>query len=268
MIELRNVFFTYPIGVKALHDVSLTIQDGERVGIIGQNGSGKTTLMKLFNGLLRPSKGEVLINGKNASSLTIAELSRLIGYVFQNPDDQIFSSSIKEEVSFGPINLGFGKRERESLVRESLLSVELWNYRNVHPYDVGYNRRKLVTIASILAMDPKVIILDEPTTGQDPSGKIIVERLVKGLSRNKTFIVVSHDIEFIAVTCDRVIVLSEGRVVLDGPTREVFSRRDVLSKLGLNSPMIMSACMQVKGLRKDTLTVNECVEQVIKLKKK
>ena len=268
MIELRNVHYTYPIGVPALHGISLSIRDGERVGIIGQNGSGKTTLMKLLNGLLKPNKGEVLINNERTSDKSIAQLSRIVGYVFQNPDDQIFSSSIMDEVAFGPINLGFKKSDVNNLVKEPLLKVGLWDRRKSHPYDLGYNRRKLITIASILAMNTDVIILDEPTTGQDPVGKKVVTNIVEGLGRDKTFIVASHDIEFIAETCDRVIVLNDGLLVLDDTARNVFSKSLLLKKMGLNPPMITRVCQMVKGLSNDLLSVNEALDAVLKKERK
>jgi len=262
MIEFKNVYFTYPIGVKALFDIDLKLSKGERVGLIGQNGSGKTTLMKLCNGLLKPTKGMVLIDNKDTMSQTIAQLSKRVGYVFQNPDDQVFSSTIKDEVAFGPRNLGFSKREINRLVKDSLQQVGLWRRAKAHPYDVGYNRRKLITIASILAMNTDVVILDEPTTGQDPMGKRVVKDIVRGLSKDKTFIVASHDIDFIAETCDRVIVLNEGRVVLDDETRKVFSKKTFLDKLGLTPPMITRVCQQVKKLPNDLLTIEDVLEHV------
>nr|MBD3312153.1 ATP-binding cassette domain-containing protein [archaeon] len=262
MIDFKKVSFTYPVGVTALRGIGFSIKSGERVGLIGQNGSGKTTLMKLCNGLLKPSKGRVLINGEDTVPQSIASLSSIVGYVFQNPDDQIFSSTIFDEVAFGPRNLGFKKKELKSSVKDSLEKVGLWKRRKSHPYDVGYNQRKLITIASILAMDTDAVILDEPTTGQDPVGKRVVTKIVKSLSEDKTFIVASHDIEFIAGTCDRVIVLDDGKLVLDDSTRRVFSKKSLLKKLGLSPPMITRVCQRVKGLKNDCLTVKEVVSGV------
>lgn len=262
MIDFKKVSFKYPVGVTALRNVSFSIKRGERVGLIGQNGSGKTTLMKLCNGLLKPSKGRVLIDDEETSLKSIASLSNIVGYVFQNPDDQIFSSTIFDEVAFGPRNLGFKKKELKLSVKDSLRKVGLWGRRESHPYDVGYNQRKLITIASILAMNTNVIILDEPTTGQDPVGKRVVTRIVKGLSEDKTFIVASHDIEFIASTCDRVIVLDDGELVLDDSTRGVFVKKSLLKRLGLSPPMITRVCQRVKGLKNDYLTLKEVVDSV------
>lgn len=261
MISFKKVSFTYPIGVTALRGVSLSIGRGERVGLIGQNGSGKTTLMKLCNGLIKPTKGVVLIDELDTKPLSIAEISKRVGYVFQNPDDQIFSSSIRKEVAFGPRNLGYSKTEVNRLVKSALEQVGLWNRSKSHPYDLGYNRRKLITIASILAMNTDVIILDEPTTGQDPVGKKTVKSIVDGLSSDKTFIVASHDIDFIASTCDRVIVLNNGELVMDDAAKKVFSKNGLLKKLGLEPPMITRVCQQVKGLPNDCLTIKELLNE-------
>ncbi len=258
MIIFRNVSFTYPVGVKALEGINLEIGEGERVGVIGQNGSGKTTLMKLCNGLLKPTKGDVIVYEKNTKEHSIAQLARDVGYVFQNPDDQIFSSTIFKEVSFGPKNLGL--KNKEKLVKESLESVGLWKVRNTHPYNFGYNTRKLIAIASVLAMNTKVIILDEPTTGQDPQGKKIVSGLIKKF-RDRSFIVVSHDIDFIGENCDRVIVLNERKMVMDGPAHKVLSSPR-LKKYNLRSPMITRVCKGVRGLPNDFVKVNELVSYI------
>jgi energy-coupling factor transporter ATP-binding protein EcfA2 len=261
VIELRSVHYTYPVGVVALKGIDLIIKRGERVGLIGQNGSGKTTLVKLCNGLLKPTRGEVIIDGDDTRDNTIAECSRKVGYVFQNPDDQIFSSTVRDEVTFGPRNLGFNKSMTKRLVRDSLEKVELWDRRRAHPYDLGYNRRKLITIASVLAMNTDFIILDEPTTGQDPFGKRVVKKIMKGYGKDRAFIVISHDIEFIAETCDRVIVLSDGKVVLDDETKKVFSKKALLKKLGLNPPMITRVCQSVKALSNEIISINEVLER-------
>jgi len=270
MITLRDVKFTYmPANVTAIKGVSLTISKGEIVGVIGQNGSGKTTLVKLINGLLRPTSGSVQVLGEDIYNKSVAQIARIIGYVYQNPDDQIFSSSILEEVSFGPRNLGYSKAETKKLVDESLKKVRLWAKRGMHPYDVGYNRRKLVTIASVIAMNPQVVIFDEPTTGQDAEGKVIVGELISDLRKQgKSVIIVSHDMEFIGENTDRVIVMNEGKVVMDDSTGKVFSKPALLHKLSLSPPQITRLCQQVKQLPDDLLTIDDCVKSIRRLIKR
>ncbi len=257
MIELRNVTFTYPIGVKALRGVNLIINKNERVGVIGQNGSGKTTMMKMLNGLLRPTTGELLINNESTINKSIAELSRIVGYVFQNPDDQIFSSTIMNEVMFGPTNLGLNNVK--GLVKDSLKQVNLWDRRNDNPYTLSYNSRKLVAIASVLAMNTQFLILDEPTTGQDPVGKRIVKRIISE-NKSKAFIIVSHDIEFIAETCDRVIVMNNGLIVRDGDVHDVLGDKRLLDSLGLIQPMMTRLSRRIKELPNNLVRINEVVD--------
>ncbi len=260
MIKFKNVSYTYPIGVVALRGINLTINDSERLGVIGQNGSGKTTLMKLCNGLLKPTKGDVYVNDINTKDVSIATLSKHVGYVFQNPDDQIFSSSIYEEVSFGPKNLGY---DYKPLVKKALEYVKLWKYKDSHPYNFSYNTRKLIAIASILSMNTDVVILDEPTTGQDPQGKLIVSNIIKSIK--KTFIVVSHDINFIADNCDRVIVLNNGKIVLDGPTEKVLSNKKLLT-YGIKPPMITRVCE--KARIKKFVRIDDLINYIANLKGK
>ncbi len=259
MIELRNVTFTYPVGVKALRGVNLIINHNERIGVIGQNGSGKTTMMKMLNGLLRPTTGELLINNESTINKSIAELSRIVGYVFQNPDDQIFSSTIMKEVMFGPINLKLNNIKE--LVKDSLKQVNLWDRRNDNPYTLSYNSRKLVAIASVLAMNTPFLILDEPTTGQDPIGKRIVKKIIS--NNKKTFIVVSHDIEFIAETCDRVIVMNNGLIVRDGDVHDVLSDKKLLDSLGLIQPMMTRLSRRIKELPNNLVRINEVVNKLL-----
>ncbi|MEM4707735.1 MAG: ABC transporter ATP-binding protein, partial [Candidatus Anstonellales archaeon] len=192
MIEVNSLSHVYENGVAAVKDVSLRIKENEIVGIIGQNGSGKTTLVKHFNALLKPTRGKVIIAGVDVSKKEPYEMASLVGYIFQNPDEQIFSKTIEEEVRFGVKQVGRGD------VEWALKIMGLWEIRDKNPYDFSYNLRKLIGIASIIAMQPKVIIFDEPTTGQDPGGIMRVENLISEIRGNHTIIVISHDIEFIS----------------------------------------------------------------------
>ena len=169
-ITVRDVSFTYPSGVDALRGVSLEFRTGERIAIIGQNGSGKTTLAKHLNGLLRPTRGDVLVGDWNTRTCTVAQMARRVGFLFQNPGEQIFENRVAAEVAFGPSNLGFSIAEVEARVSTALTQTGLAGYRDAHPYELLPAQRKWVALASVLAMDPAVLVLDEPTTGQDARG--------------------------------------------------------------------------------------------------
>jgi energy-coupling factor transport system ATP-binding protein len=258
MIEVKNLTHVYENGIVAVKDVSLRIERNEVVGIIGQNGSGKTTLVKHFNALLKPTKGKVMVNGIDVSEKEPYEMAFLVGYIFQNPDEQIFSKTIEEEVEFGVRQIGKGDSEW------ALKTMGLWGVRKRNPYDFSYNTRKIIGIASIIAMRPEVIIFDEPTTGQDPDGIIQVEKLIKEMKGKHTIIVISHDIEFIARNCERVILMDGGEKIFDGKTRDVFY--DDIERYGIEPPQIVQLSKRM-GLGK-ILTVEEAYEKLMKRKLK
>lgn len=211
-------------GVRALDGVDLRIGPGERVALIGQNGSGKTTLVRHLNGLLRPTAGRVLVGGVDAASLTVAQLASRVGLVFQDPDRQIFSGSVRAEVEFGPRNLGRTAAELARAVDEALDATGLTEEARTNPYDLGQARRKLLALASVLAMRTPVLVLDEPTTGQDLRGVRRVRSVVEEVAaEGRTVITISHDMAFVAETFTRVVVMRAGRVVLDGAPAEVFA---------------------------------------------
>lgn len=211
-------------GVRALDGVELRIGSGKRVAIVGQNGSGKTTLVRHLNGLLRPTDGRVTIDGVDAGTLTVAQLAARVGLVFQDPDRQIFSSSVRAEVEFGPRNLGRHGDALRSAVSRALAATGLAPEERTNPYDLGQSRRKLLALASVLAMDTGVLVLDEPTTGQDARGVERVREIIEAVAREgRTLIAISHDMRFVAETFERVIVMRDGRVVLDGAPADVFA---------------------------------------------
>jgi len=222
-IRLEGVTFVYPSGVVALDGLDLIVKPGERVALVGQNGSGKTTLVRHLNGLLRPTGGRVLVGGEPAAGRAVAELARLVGLVFQDPSRQIFAGSVAGEVEFGPRNLGLRGAELQVAVDAALDRVGLAGEARTNPYDLGESRRKLLAMASVLAMNTPVLVLDEPTTGQDLRGVAIVSSAVEAAAaEGRTVIAISHDMEFVAETFDRVVVLRSGRVILDGPPAAVF----------------------------------------------
>ena len=223
-LALEDVTFDYPDGTRALDGVTFSVTPGERVAVIGQNGSGKSTLVRHLNGLLRPTRGRVLIDGRDASGTHVADLARLVGLAFQNPDRQIFSGRVRAEVGFGPHNLGLRGAALARAVDEALVAVGLDGHADTNPYDLGYSRRKLLALASILAMGTPVVVLDEPTTGQDARGVTRVRAIVERLSaEGRTVIAVSHDMRFVAETFARVVAMRAGRIVLDGPPADVFA---------------------------------------------
>lgn len=224
MIELRELVFDYPDGTRAIDGVNLSISRGEVVAIIGQNGSGKSTLVKHLNGLLRPTEGVVRLQGEPTLGRRVAHLAATVGLVFQDPDRQIFAGRVRAEVSFGPRNRGLRGTELDTAVDQALLAVGLGDAANENPYDLGYSRRKLLALASVLAMRTPIIVLDEPTTGQDAAGVAHIQEIVASLTAaGRTVIAISHDMRFVAETFQRVIVMRAGRIVLDGSPAEVFA---------------------------------------------
>lgn len=239
-IEFDAVSFAYPDGTRALDGVSLRIEPGERVAIVGQNGSGKSTLVRHLNGLLRPSTGRVLLDGVDIRGVHVAGLARQVGLAFQNPDRQLFAARVSAEVSFGPRNLGLRGAALERRVAAALDAVGLSAEAATNPYDLGYSRRKLLSLASVLAMRTPILVLDEPTTGQDARGMERVRAVVAGAAgEGRTVIAISHDMRFVAECFDRVVVMRAGRVVLDGSPAVAFGEREwpVLRSTYLEPPL-------------------------------
>jgi len=249
LIEVENVYFTYPNGVEALRGVSLKIADGEFVAIMGQNGAGKTTLVKHFNGLLKPTKGRVLIDGVDTREVSVAKLSRKVGLVFQNPDHQLFSETVEEEISFALKNFGFNEKIIRERVDWALNLLDLVQYRRASPFMLSGGERKRVALASVLAWDPKIIILDEPTIGQDSRQKERLRQFIIQMNQQgKTVIIVTHDIEFVVECEPRVILMASGKIIADGETREVLTDPDLVSRSSLILPEITQVFMNLNDL--------------------
>ncbi len=238
-IAIEDLVHRYPSGIEAVRGVSLVIEPGETVAVLGQNGSGKTTLVKHLNGLLRPAQGRVLLDGQPTQERTIAQLAATVGFVFQNPDEQLFERSVEREVSFGPRNLGVPAATVAERITSSLAAVGLLAERATNPYDLDLSRRKLVALAGVLAMDPAVLVLDEPTTGQDAEGVERVGAVVEAMRlAGRTVVAITHDMEFAASHFGRIVILREGIVVADGPPEQVFAPAglDLLASTGLTPP--------------------------------
>lgn len=223
-LRLEGVVFSYPDGTRALDGIDLIVPAGSSLALVGANGSGKTTLARHLNGLLHPSAGRVLVDGTETSARRVAQLARVVGLAFQYPDRQIFSTNVRDEVEFGPRHLGVDGGEAFARVKAEVARVGLGEDLGAHPGDLGESRRKLLTIASVLAMATPVLVLDEPTTGLDARGIERIETIVRELvAEGRTVIAISHDMRFVAETFERVVVLQAGRVTLDGTPAEVFA---------------------------------------------
>ncbi len=225
-IEVVGVGFVYPDGTRALAAVDLSVPVGQRIAIVGQNGSGKSTLVRQFNGLLRPTEGRVLIGGRETRDRHVADLARDVGLAFQDPDRQIFAGRVRAEVAFGPRNLGLRGAALDEAVERALQAVGLAGDADAHPYDLGYSRRKLLALASVLAMGTPIVVLDEPTTGQDARGVARIRAIVDALhAAGRTVVAISHDMRFVAESFERVVVMRDGRVVIDGSPAEAFAEQ-------------------------------------------
>ncbi len=241
MIELRDVTFVHQNGVKALDGVSLKIESGETLAIVGENGAGKTTLVKHVTGLLKPTSGTVLVDGQDTKDTSTARLSRKVGVSFQNPDHQLFSESVEEEMAFALRNFGFSPELVENRVSWGLELFGLEEYRKSSPLVLSGGEKKRLTLACILAWDPDVVILDEPTVGQDSIQKEKLSGTIRMLrSAGKTVVVVSHDIEFLWPVQPRVVVMKAGRIVGDGPASRIMLDRELLASARVAQPQLVA----------------------------
>ena len=245
VFNIEHLKFQYVENVPVLQDVNLTI-DNRPTAIIGQNGAGKTTLVKLLKGLLKPVGGSIYYGGNDMAEKSVAMLAGEIGYVFQNPDDQIFKYHVIDEVMFGPQNIGMTKERAREQAVAALKLVGLEQLADENPYDLELAERKLVAIASVLAMDTKVIILDEPTIAQDWKGRKIIQKMIRDLSsQGKTVIAILHDMDFVAESFERVIVMAHGKVLADGTKEEVFAQKDILEQARLDQPYLTKLCQRL-----------------------
>ncbi len=264
-IEIVDLVHRYPTGDVALRGISTVIEGTEPVAIIGQNGSGKTTLVKHFNGILRPTEGDVLLNGESINNKTTAQWSRHVGYVFQNPDDQLFLDSVPKELEFGPTRLGYSAEEIEAYVNYAADLCGLKDILDVHPFDLTSTEKKFCTIASVIAMNPEVIIFDEPTMGQDVEGLQRLSRIIKELrEKGKLCITISHDMKFVVENFNRLIVLCKGEILLDGDKYEVLSQPEKL-KLSFVTPPPITRVAQKTDLG-TVFTIEDLINAIKKKK--
>lgn len=262
IVQVQELCHNYANGFQALEGVNFAVQPGEFIALVGQNGAGKTTLVKHLNGLLRPSSGRILIAGKDIAAEKISFLARRIGFVFQNPDHQIFHDRIDKEVGFGPQNLGLAKPEVKARVSKALQAVGLAEYSSASPLELSKGQRQRVALASVLAMETEVIVFDEPTTGQDYKESLQVMDIVAGLNKQgHTIVFITHDMSLVARYASRVIVMCEGKVSLDGPPAQVFMRVEELGKTFVKPPQICQLALSL-GIKEGILSPAELVDKL------
>ncbi|MFX0044735.1 MAG: ABC transporter ATP-binding protein [Candidatus Hermodarchaeota archaeon] len=264
LIRVDDLRFTYPTGAEALKGVSIKVYENEFIAILGQNGSGKTTLVKHFNGLLKPTEGTVVVFGLDTQVTPTYELIEKVGYVFQNPDQQLFSKRVYEEIAFGLKNIGLSEVEVDNRIREVANQMKIEELLEERPYSLSKGDRQRVVISCILALNPNVIVVDEPTTGQDPKRRREIMDLMKELhSQGKTIIVITHDMNLAAEYAERCIVMSDGKILLEGTPKEIFVETDLLATTHLNPPTITHLFLELNksyDVPCDLLTVQEAVE--------
>jgi energy-coupling factor transport system ATP-binding protein len=247
MISVNNTSFRYAgASSDALTNVNLQIQDGEFVAIMGENGAGKTTLVKMFNGLLKPRAGNITVDGTDTREKSVAQLSRDVGLIFQNPDHQLFAETVSEELGFSLRNFGFKEDVIKRRVMNILTALDLERYTDSSPFVLSGGERKRVALAAILAWDPKHIIMDEPTIGQDYLQKDRLRNfIIQLISQGKTVVIVTHDVEFVAECKPRVVLLSKGTVIAEGPAPKILTNDELLAQASLVRPQIAELMHQL-----------------------
>jgi len=240
IIKIRNLEYVYPDGTRALKGVNLDISKGESVGLIGPNGAGKSTLLLHLNGILKGTKGSVEVLGMRMEDKNLAKIRRKVAIVFQEPDDQLFMPTVFDDVAFGPVNSGYSKEKVKEKVKKALRQVRMEGYEDRCSHHLSLGEKKKISIATVLSMDPEILILDEPTISLDPGARRELIKLLKDL--NITKIIAGHDLELIVEICSRVVLLDEGEIVTNGDPREVLSNKSLMELHGLEVPL--SLCNQ------------------------
>ncbi|MGA2386615.1 MAG: ABC transporter ATP-binding protein [Candidatus Bathyarchaeia archaeon] len=269
MIEARDVRFSYANRVEALKGVSLTVKDGEFLAVMGQNGAGKSTFVKHFNGLLKPSSGTVLVDGVETTKTSVAALARNVGFVFQNPDHQLFSETVEEEIAFALKNFGFQPDVVEDRVTWALELLSLSQYRKTSPFLLSGGERKRVALASVLAWDPKMLILDEPTIGQDHEQKEKLNQFIMQMQQQgKTVVIVTHDVEFVAECNPRVVLMKDGRILAEGEGKEILTNPQVLAESSIVLPQIAQVFAKLSplGFPKGVIDIYEAEKIILDAK--
>jgi cobalt/nickel transport system ATP-binding protein len=248
-LEVRDLHFTYPDGQEAIRNMSFIIHHGESVGIIGANGAGKSTLLMLLMGVIFPDRGEVLVGDIHVTKKTLPIIRQRLGIVFQNPDDQLFMTTVYDDVAFGPRNYKLDEKEVQSRVEQALNMVGISHLKDRAPYKLSGGEKRAAAIASVLSMQPDVLIMDEPTAALDPQSRRRVLHLLNEFEHTK--IITSHDLDMAYDTCQRIIVIKNGEIAADGPTEEILTNAELLERCGLEVPLSLQNCPRC-GSRKQS----------------
>lgn len=269
IIETKNLRFAYTDGRSVLKDINLSVKRGEFLGILGANGSGKTTFLKILNGLLKPAEGEIFIEGENIKSINKDMLFRKICTCFQNPDDQLFSATVGEDIAFGPQNMGLKKDEVSKRIEYALSSVGMPGFADRPIHNLSFGEKKRICLAGVLAMGPSVMLLDETTSCMDPAGVFSIMRLLRKLNKEEgiTFVMTTHSVDLAPLFIDRLIILDKGSIILNGDPETVFSQIDMIRDAKLRLPHIghlfeilrKNDGLNFKGL---PLTIGEAREEI------
>lgn len=269
IMEVKNAYFCYPDGTPALQDIKLSVKQGEFLGILGGNGSGKTTLLKVLNGLLKTTKGEVRLEEDNIKSIHKDILFRKVCTMFQNPDDQLFASTVGEDIAYGPANMGLKRDEVCRRIEYALGAVDMLGVADKPIHNLSFGEKKRICLAGVLAMGPEVMLLDEPTSCLDPMGVNSIMQLLKKLNKENgiTMIMTTHSVDLVPLFIDRVVILNKGKIVLDGDPEEIFSHAEAIRGAKLRLPRIghlfeilrKNDGLNFKGL---PLTIGEAREEI------
>ncbi len=273
MIEVKNLKYSYNSQYQALKGVSLKVNKGEMVSLLGKNGAGKSTLFLHLNGIYEPDEGQVFIDGEELKydKKSLLKFRQKVGIVFQNPDDQIFAPTVEEDVAFGPLNLGLPMEEVQDRVEDALARVGMSGFEKAAPHHLSGGQKKRVSIAGILAMKPEIMVLDEPTAGLDPQGVTNLSKLLKQLNdEGITIIISTHEVDLVPNYADKIFVLVDGLLIAEGTPKEIFSQPEILEKANLKVPIVTDLFQQLEAEGFDMngdypLTISEAKEKFIDL---
>ncbi len=264
--------FAYPDGTTAMHDIRLDVRNGEFVGLLGANGSGKTTLLRILDGLLKPSKGSVMLDGTDIRKLSPREIYRKVGLIFQNPDDQLFAPTVAEDVAFGPLNMGLSEKEVESRVKKAVADVDMEEYLHKSIHTLSYGQKKRICIAGLLAMGHEILLLDEPTAGLDPMGEYKMMKLLVRLNQENgvTIVMATHSVDLAPLFLHSLHILSRGRIIRSGAPEDVFTAPQDMEHVRLRLPHIAELIYRLKHedgvpFKKVPLTVGEARRELLRI---
>ncbi len=270
-LKVNITSFKYPDDTTALSDISLDVKRGDFIGVLGSNGSGKTTLLKVMDGLLKDFQGSVYLDGRDIKRLSPKEIYQKMGLIFQNPDDQLFAPTVFEDVSFGPLNMGFGEKETAHRVRQALAAVEMEAYAAKPIQSLSYGQKKRICIAGLLSMGHEILLLDEPTASLDPMGEYKMMNLLRKLNKENgvTIVMATHSVDLVPLFLDRLYILSKGKVARSGIPEDVFTAPDDMSSVKLRLPSIAELIYRLKHedklpFERIPLTIGEARREIIK----